>query len=193
MSPISRGSPYEKRFPIVKLVILDRDGTINHDSDQHIKSPAEWRPIDGSLEAIARLTQADYRIAVATNQSGIARGLLDTRTLFAIHDTLLRALAQAGGRIDAFFFCPHRAEDRCPCRKPQPGMLLEVARRFNVAIEDVSMVGDSRKDLEAAAAAGAKPVLVLTGKGKKTQKEGKLPPGTTVFADLAAFAEHLAP
>jgi D-glycero-D-manno-heptose 1,7-bisphosphate phosphatase len=177
----------------MKLVILDRDGTINHDSDKYIKSPEEWRPIPGSLEAIARLTQADYRIVVATNQSGIARGLFDTRTLFAIHETLVRALSQVGGRIDAFFFCPHAADAGCPCRKPQPGMLLEVARRFNVALDDTHMVGDAQRDLEAAAAAGAKPVLVLTGKGARTRDEGKMPPGTLVFPDLAAFAQHLAP
>lgn len=177
----------------MKLVILDRDGTINQDSDDYIKSPAEWHPIKGSLEAIARLTQAGYRVVVATNQSGIARGLFRTETLFAIHDTLQRALAQIGGRIDAFFFCPHAAESGCECRKPQPGMLLEVARRFNVSLKDTYMVGDSRKDLEAAAAAGARPVLVLTGKGRKTRDEGKLPAGTQVFADLAAFAEQLAP
>jgi D-glycero-D-manno-heptose 1,7-bisphosphate phosphatase len=177
----------------MKLVILDRDGTINHDSDQYIKSPEEWRPIAGSLEAIARLTQADYRIVVATNQSGIARGLFDTRTLFAIHETLTRALAPLGGRIDAFFFCPHAADSGCPCRKPQPGMVLEVARRFNVSLEDVYMVGDAQRDLDAAAAAGAKPVLVLTGKGTRTRDEGKLPPGTRIFPDLAAFAQFLAP
>jgi D-glycero-D-manno-heptose 1,7-bisphosphate phosphatase len=177
----------------VKLVILDRDGTINLDSEDYIKSPAEWTPIKGSLEAIARLIQADYRVAVATNQSGIGRGLFDTQALFAIHDKLQRALGQVGGRIDAFFFCPHKADDNCRCRKPQPGMLLEIARRFNVAIEDVSMVGDSRKDVEAAAAAGARPVLVLTGNGAKTQAEGNLPRGTTVYADLAAFARQLAP
>jgi D-glycero-D-manno-heptose 1,7-bisphosphate phosphatase len=177
----------------MKLVILDRDGTINEDSEQHIRSPEEFRPIKGSLEAIARLTQADYRIVVATNQSGLARGFLDTRTLFAIHDTLLRALAQVGGRIDAFFFCPHAADAGCQCRKPQPGMLLEAGRRFNVALDEVYMVGDALRDLQAAAAAGARPVLVLTGKGAKTSAEGKLPPGTRVFPDLAAFAEHLAP
>ena len=177
----------------MKLVILDRDGTINVDREEHVKSVEEFLPLKGSLEAIARLTQADYRVVVATNQSGIARGLLDTRTLFAIHDALLRALAQLGGRIDAFFFCPHKAEDRCGCRKPQPGMLLEVARRFNVALGDAYMVGDAQRDLEAAAAAGAKPVLVLTGKGLKTRDAGRLPRGTRVFADLAAFAEHLAP
>ena len=177
----------------MKLVILDRDGTINHDSDDYIKSPEEWRPIEGSLEAIARLTQAGYRVVVATNQSGLARGLFDTRTLFAIHDLLQRAAGQVGGRIDAFFFCPHAPEAACECRKPQPGMLLEAARRFNVALEEVTMVGDARRDVEAAAAAGAKPVLVLTGQGRKTRDEGGLPPGTEVFSDLAAFAAHLAP
>jgi len=177
----------------MKLVILDRDGTINHDSDAHIKSVEEFHPIKGSLEGIARLTQADYRVVVATNQSGIARGLLDTRTLFAIHETLSRGLAQVGGRIDAFFFCPHKEEDRCVCRKPKPGMLLEVARRFNISLDETCMVGDAQRDLEAAAAAGARPVLVLTGKGAKTRADGKLPAGTRVFPDLAAFAEHLAP
>jgi len=177
----------------MKLVILDRDGTINHDSDHYIKSVDEWRPLKGSLEAIARLTQAGYRIVVATNQSGIARGLFSTRTLFDIHEGLQRAAVQAGGRIDAFFFCPHAADAACQCRKPQPGMLLEVARRFNIALKDTYMVGDALRDVQAAAAAGARPVLVLTGKGQKTQAEGNLPPGTQVFQDLAAFAEHLAP
>jgi D-glycero-D-manno-heptose 1,7-bisphosphate phosphatase len=175
----------------MKLVILDRDGTINHDSDRYIKSPAEWRPIKGSLEAIARLNQAGYRIAVATNQSGIARGLFDTTTLIAIHDMLQRTAAQVGGRIDAFFFCPHAADSACECRKPKPGMLLEIARRFNVSLADTYMVGDAQRDIEAASAAGARPVLVLTGKGNETQAAGKLPPGTEVFPDLAAFAEHL--
>ena len=177
----------------MKLVILDRDGTINHDSDNYIKSPAEWRPIEGSLEAIARLTQAGYRVVVATNQSGIARGLFDTATLIAIHNMLQRAAALAGGRIDAFFFCPHAADSACACRKPKPGMLLEIARRFNVSLSGVYMVGDAQRDLEAAAAAGARPALVLTGKGRQTFDEGKLPPGTDVYPDLAAFARKLAP
>ena len=177
----------------MKLVILDRDGTINHDSDHYIKSLDEWRPIKGSIEAIARLTQAGYRVVVATNQSGIARGLFTTRTLFEMHDALQRAAVQAGGRVDAFFFCPHADAAGCECRKPKPGMLLEVARRFNASLGDTYMVGDSLKDVQAAVAAGARPVLVLTGKGAKTQAEGHLPPGTRVFADLAAFAEHLAP
>lgn len=177
----------------MKLVILDRDGTINHDSDHYIKSTDEWRPIDGSLEAIARLTQAGYRVVVATNQSGIARGLFDSSTLIAIHDKMQRAVAQAGGRIDAFFFCPHAADSACECRKPRPGMLKEIARRFNHSLADAYMVGDAQRDLDAAAAAGAKPVLVLTGKGLRTQEEGRLPPGTEVYPDLAAFARHLAP
>ncbi|MGD9952188.1 MAG: D-glycero-beta-D-manno-heptose 1,7-bisphosphate 7-phosphatase [Burkholderiales bacterium] len=177
----------------MKLVVLDRDGTINHDSDQYIRSPAEWKPIKGSLEAIARLTQAGYRVVVATNQSGIARGLFDMTTLNAIHDAMQRAVHQAGGRIDAIFFCPHADEANCACRKPRPGMLLEVGRRLNVPLEGVPVVGDASRDLQAAAAAGARPVLVLTGKGRQTRKAGGLPPGTAVFRDLAEFAAHLVP
>src|SRR5574341_2156791 len=116
----------------MKLVVLDRDGTINHDSAQFIKSPAEWKPIRGSLEAIARLTHAGWRVVVATNQSGIARGLFDVATLNAIHDAMHRAAAQAGGRIDAIFFCPHAPEAGCECRKPKPGMLREIADRMNL-------------------------------------------------------------
>jgi D-glycero-D-manno-heptose 1,7-bisphosphate phosphatase len=177
----------------MKLVILDRDGTINHDSDQYIKSPAEWKPIKGSLEAIARLTQAGYHVVVATNQSGIARGLFDTAALNAIHDTMQRAVQQAGGRIDAIFFCPHAGESDCDCRKPRPGMLLEIGKRMNTPLAGVPMVGDALRDLQAAAAAGARPVLVLTGKGRSTRDKGGLPTGTEVFPDLAAFAAHLAP
>jgi D-glycero-D-manno-heptose 1,7-bisphosphate phosphatase len=177
----------------MKLVILDRDGTINHDSDQYIKSPAEWKPIKGSLEAIARLTQAGWRVVVATNQSGLGRGLFDMAALNAIHDTMHRAVHQAGGRIDAIFFCPHAGDSNCDCRKPKPGMLLEIARRMNVELDGVPMVGDSLRDLQAAAAAGAKPVLVLTGKGKKTRDAGGLPAGTAIFPTLAAFAAQYAP
>jgi len=177
----------------VKLVVLDRDGTINQDSDQYIKSPAEWKPIKGSLEAIARLTQAGHRVVVATNQSGIARGLFDMTALNAIHDAMQRAVQQAGGRIDAVFFCPHAADAACECRKPRPGMLLEIGRRLNAPLEDVPVVGDALRDLQAAAAVGARPVLVLTGKGAQTRAAGGLPPGTEIFADLAAFAAHRAP
>ncbi len=177
----------------MKLVVLDRDGTINHDSDQYIKSPAEWKPIKGSLEAIARLTQSGHRVVVATNQSGIARGLFDMTTLNAIHDAMQRAVQRAGGRIDAIFFCPHANDADCECRKPKPGMLLEIGRRLNADLEGVPVVGDALRDLQAAQAVGARPVLVLTGKGKKTRSAGGLPPGTEIFADLAAFAARHAP
>ncbi len=177
----------------MKLVVLDRDGTINHDSDQYIKSPAEWKPIRGSLEAIARLTQSGHRVVVATNQSGIARGLFDMTTLNAIHDAMQRAVQRAGGRIDAIFFCPHANDADCECRKPKPGMLLEIGRRLNADLEGVPVVGDALRDLQAAQAVRARPVLVLTGKGKKTRSAGGLPPGTEIFADLAAFAARHAP
>jgi D-glycero-D-manno-heptose 1,7-bisphosphate phosphatase len=177
----------------VKLVILDRDGTINQDSDQYIKSAAEWKPIPGSLQAIARLNQGGWRIAIATNQSGIARGLFDMAALNAIHAEMHRAVSLAGGRIDAIFFCPHAADSGCECRKPKPGLLREIASRMDVDLAEVPMVGDSLRDIEAAAAAGAKPYLVLTGKGKKTRDAGGLPQGTQVFADLAAVAARLAP
>lgn len=172
----------------MKLLMLDRDGVINHDSEQYIKSPAEWKPVKGSIEAIARLTQAGWRIVVATNQSGIARGLFDTSMLNAIHDVMHKAVIQAGGRIEAIFFCPHAADANCECRKPKAGMLEEIRRRLNVPLQGVPYVGDSLKDMQAAVAAGARPVLVLTGKGKKTRDAGGLPEGTVVFADLAAFA-----
>ena len=177
----------------MKLVILDRDGTINRDSEQHIKSPAEWKPIPGSLEAIARLTQNGWRVAVATNQSGIARGLFDMSTLNAIHAEMHRAVGQAGGRIDAIFFCPHAADSNCECRKPKPGLLREIASRFGVELEGVPMIGDSLRDVGAATAAGAQPWLVLTGNGRKTRDAGGLPQGTEIAADLAAIAARLAP
>ena len=176
----------------MKLIILDRDGTINEDSDQYIKSPAEWKPIPGSLEAIARLTQGGWRVVVATNQSGIARGLFDMAALNAIHAEMHRAVNLAGGRIEAIFFCPHAADSNCECRKPKPGLLREIASRMDTGLAGVPMIGDSLRDVEAAAAAGAKPYLVLTGKGKKTRAAGGLPPGTEVFPDLAAVAARLA-
>ena len=177
----------------MKLVVLDRDGTINQDSDQYIKSPAEWRPIPGSLEAIARLTQNGWRVVVATNQSGIARGLFDMSTLNAIHGEMHRTVGQAGGRIDAIFFCPHAADSNCECRKPKPGLLREIGARFGVELEGVPMIGDSLRDVAAATAAGAQPWLVLTGNGRKTRDAGGLPQGTEIAADLAAIAARLAP
>lgn len=170
----------------MKLVILDRDGVINVDSDQYIKSPEEWKPIPGSLEAVARLTQAGFRVVVATNQSGLGRGLFDMGTLNAMHEKMHKTVNQLGGRIDAVFFCPHAQDAGCVCRKPQPGMLLEIAERFNLALAGVPAIGDSLRDLQAASAAGAKPILVLTGKGKKTVKTGGLPDGTEIHENLAA-------
>lgn len=176
----------------MKLIILDRDGVINYDSDQFIKSPDEWKPIPGSLEAIAHLNQWGYRVVVATNQSGVGRGLFDMNTLNAINEKMHKAVMQAGGRIDAIFFCPHAAEARCECRKPKAGMLRQVAARFNVDLEGVPAVGDSLRDLMAAVEVGAQPYLVLTGKGSKTLVHPDLPPGTKVFPDLAACAANLA-
>ena len=175
----------------MKIIILDRDGVINYDSPQFIKSPEEWKPIPGSLEAIARLNQAGYRVVVATNQSGIGRGLFDMATLNAIHDKMYRALTQFGGRIDALFFCPHAAELNCPCRKPRPGMFEEISRRFNVELTGVPAVGDARRDLETAVAVGARPLLVLTGKGQLTLEAGNLPEGTEVFNDLAEAVKRM--
>lgn len=175
----------------MKLVILDRDGVINHDSAAYIKSPEEWKPIPGSLEAIALLSQAGYRVLVATNQSGVGRGLFEMSTLNAIHDKMHRALGLAGGRIDGIFYCPHAQDAGCNCRKPKPGLLEEIAHRFGVSLEGVPFIGDSLRDLQAAAAVGAKPILVLTGKGKKTRKDGNLPEGTVVYDDLAAAVRNL--
>jgi len=175
----------------MNLILLDRDGVINYDSDQFIKSPEEWKPIPGSLEAIARLCQAGYRVVVTTNQSGVGRGLFDMHTLNAIHDKMHKAVAQAGGRIDAIFFCPHAADTNCSCRKPKTGMLEGVAARYNVDLHGVPAVGDSLRDLTSAAGMGAQPILVLTGKGAKTQAKGELPEGTQVFPDLAAVVATL--
>ncbi|MBI4741333.1 MAG: D-glycero-beta-D-manno-heptose 1,7-bisphosphate 7-phosphatase [Betaproteobacteria bacterium] len=175
----------------MKLIILDRDGVINHDSAQFIKTPAEWKPIPGSLDAIARLTQADYRVVVATNQSGVGRGLFDMDTLNTIHAKMHRAVQSAGGRIDAIFYCPHAADSKCGCRKPRPGMFERIAACFNVDLAGTPAVGDSLRDLQAAAAVGARPWLVLTGKGEKTCNEGNLPDGTLIFPDLATAVEHL--
>jgi D-glycero-D-manno-heptose 1,7-bisphosphate phosphatase len=175
----------------MKLVILDRDGVINYDSPSYIKGPDEWKPIPRSLDAIARLTQGDYRVVVATNQSGVGRGLFDMATLNAIHDKMHRAVGQAGGRIDAVFYCPHAMEANCSCRKPKPGLLEDIGRRFNTSLQDVPFIGDQLRDLQSAATVGAQPILVLTGKGAKTQREGGLPPNTRIYADLADAVKSL--
>ena len=175
----------------VKLIVLDRDGVINHDSAQFIKSPDEWRPIAGSLEAIARLNHAGYRVVIATNQSGIGRGLFDMATLNTIHEKLHKALALAGGRIDALFYCPHTADAQCECRKPKTGMLREIGVRYGVDMTGVPCVGDSLRDLNAADAVGAQPMLVLTGKGERTLRDGNFPKNTLIFPDLAFAASAL--
>ncbi|GAA5231617.1 D-glycero-beta-D-manno-heptose 1,7-bisphosphate 7-phosphatase [Verticiella sediminum] len=172
----------------MKLVILDRDGVINQDSSNFVKTPDECIPLPGSLEAIARMNRAGWRVVVATNQSGLGRGLFDMDTLNAMHNKLRDELSVLGGQIEAFFICPHLPDERCDCRKPLPGMLLDIARRFDVDLAGVPAVGDSMRDLEAAAAAGCTPWLVRTGNGARTEHQYELPQGTQVRDDLAAVA-----
>lgn len=171
----------------MKLVILDRDGVINEDSVEHTRSVAEWHPIPGSLEAIARLSQAGWRVFVATNQSGIGRGLFDYDALSAIHDHMQRSLVALGGRIDGIEFAPEHPDLATEMRKPQPGMLRDLARRLQISLEGVPFVGDSEGDLLAARAAGARPILLRTGKGRQTEARADLG-GVTVYEDLAGFA-----
>jgi D-glycero-D-manno-heptose 1,7-bisphosphate phosphatase len=175
----------------MKLVILDRDGVINQDSDEYIKSPEEWVPIPGSLEAMARLHREGYRIVVATNQSGVGRGLYDMDTLGRIHAKMLDAVRAKGGEIDAIFFCPHQPEDHCGCRKPQPGLFHEIAERLKVNLTGVYAVGDSERDVIAARRVSARPVLVATGKGKRALKKSKALADVAVFENFAAFTDDL--
>jgi len=148
-----------------RLVILDRDGVINHDSSEFIKSPAEWRPIAGSIEAITALSAAGFTVAVATNQSGIARKLVDVTALAAIHDKLRRQVKDAGGDIGRIEYCPHLPGDNCDCRKPAPGLYVRISRHYGVPLSGVPIIGDSERDIVAARAAGGRPILVLTGNG----------------------------
>jgi D-glycero-D-manno-heptose 1,7-bisphosphate phosphatase len=180
----------------MKLIILDRDGTINEDRDDFVKSPDEWVPIPGALEAIARLNHAGWHTVVATNQSGLGRGTFDMSTLNAMHAKMNQLLAKQGGRIDAVFFCPHAPEDACSCRKPMPGLLEQIGERFGVEFADVPVVGDSLRDLEAGQAVGCPTHLVRTGKAAQLDDAQIAAlcaqvPGTVVHADLAAFAEYL--
>lgn len=175
----------------MKLVILDRDGVINRDSDQYIKSVDEWVPIEGSLEAIARLNQAGYHIVVATNQSGIGRGYFDHAVLNAMHHKMHKLLAKLGGHIDAVLYCPHAPEDSCECRKPKPGMYKEIARRWGVDLKGVPVIGDSRRDLEAAVSMDAKPILVRTGKGAGTMSDLSGLGEIEIYDDLAQVADTL--
>lgn len=180
---------YENRT--MKLIILDRDGVINQDSDAFIKSPDEWQPIPGSLQAIAKLNQAGYTVVVATNQSGVARKLFDMATLNAIHQKMHQAAQHVGAEIDAIFFCPHMADDNCDCRKPKPGLLQEIARRYDVSLKGVPCVGDSLRDLQAGFGLGCSLYLVTTGKGAQTVEKGGLPPGTEIYHDLATLVDKL--
>jgi D-glycero-D-manno-heptose 1,7-bisphosphate phosphatase len=178
------------------LVILDRDGVINKESAEFVKNPDEWIPIEGSLEAIARICRAGYAVAIITNQSGIARRLFTTADLNDIHIKMLQQLKDLGGDIEAILFCPHGPDDGCQCRKPKPGLFEELVNRMSVRLDNVYAVGDSERDLIAAHAAGAKPVLVTTGNGKKTREDiagykSRWVENLPVFENLAAFADYL--
>lgn len=175
-----------------KLIILDRDGVINEDSDAYIKSPDEWIPIAGSLDAIARLSHAGYDVAIATNQSGIGRKLYTLEAMHAIHEKMLSMVAAIGGRVAGIFFCPHAPDDGCECRKPKPGLFREIAHRFDrTNLRGVHVVGDSARDLIAGTALDAEPWLVLTGHGTRAFRAGGLPEGTRVRPSLAAVAREL--
>lgn len=172
------------------LIILDRDGVINHDSEFYIRAPEEWHPIDGSLEAVGKLNAAGFRVAVATNQAGVAKGVFTADTLQAIHQKMERSLAAAGAKVDRIFACPHHPDVKCRCRKPEPGMLLDACSHFGVDPAHAIFVGDSLRDLEAARAAGCRPVLVLTGNGAKTRTQvaSQFDP-LLVFDSLNEFAD----
>jgi len=175
----------------MELVILDRDGVINQDSTRHIRSPEEWIPIPGSLDAIARLNRAGFRVVVATNQSGLARRLFDIETLIRIHETMQHQLAEIGGHVDAIFVCPCHPKDNCDCFKPNPGMLLDISERLRISLDNVPYIGDKLIDVQAARAAGARPFLVKTGNGKKTLRSKQNLDDVEVFEDLAKAADAL--
>tara|TARA_R110000787_G_scaffold20281_8_gene60353 strand:- start:328 stop:873 length:546 start_codon:yes stop_codon:yes gene_type:complete len=176
----------------MKLIILDRDGVINEDSDDYIKSPAEWHPIPGSLEAIAQLSRTGWRVFVASNQSGIGRGLFTYQDLFDIHALMNQRIAELGGRLEGISFAPEHPDQASEMRKPRPGMLLDIARRAKLSLEGVPFVGDSLSDIQAAQAAGARPILVRSGKGRRTESGPGLE-GVPIYDDLAAYvAECLA-
>ena len=178
----------------IKLVILDRDGTINRASDEFVKSPEEWQPLPGALEAISRLNHAGFHVVLATNQSGLGRGLFDMAALNAVHARMVKSLAAAGGRIDAIFYCPHAPDEGCDCRKPAPGLLRQIQERYGIELKGVPFVGDSLRDLQAAESVGCAPHLVLTGRHPGVSA-GELPVGfpahTRVHADLAHFVDQL--
>ncbi len=169
------------------LIILDRDGVINEDSDDYIKSPEEWIPIAGSLEAITTLSHNGYQVIIATNQSGIGRKLFTIETLNAIHVKMKSQLAELGGVIDAIFFCPHLPKDDCNCRKPKPGLYNDISERLRMSLNKVYCVGDKMTDIKAIQSAGGNPILVRTGKGQSEIDQGLVPEGIPIYDDLAAF------
>jgi D-glycero-D-manno-heptose 1,7-bisphosphate phosphatase len=178
----------------MKLVILDRDGTLNEDSADYVKSPEEWMPLPGALEAVARLNHAGWHVVVASNQSGLGRGLFDVSTLNAMHAKMHRMLAAVGGRVDAVFYCPHGPDERCRCRKPEPGLFEQIGERYGIDLRGVPAIGDSPRDVLAGVAVGCAPHLVLTGKGAAYAGRSlpdALPQDTRVHRDLAAFADFL--
>lgn len=175
----------------MELVILDRDGVINQDSPRHIRSPEEWIPIPGSLDAIARLNRAGFRVVIATNQSGLARRFFDIETLIRIHETMQRQLAEIGGHVEAIFVCPCHPKENCDCFKPNPGMLLDISERLRTPLDKVPYIGDKLVDVQAARAAGARPFLVKTGNGKKTLRSKENLDDVQVFEDLAEAADAL--
>jgi D-glycero-D-manno-heptose 1,7-bisphosphate phosphatase len=178
----------------MKLIILDRDGTINCDSDEFVKTPEEWLPLPGALEAIAQLNHAGWHVVIASNQSGLGRGLFDVAALNAMHAKMHKLLTAAGGRVDAVFYCPHSPEESCLCRKPLPGLFEQIGTRFGVPLLGVPTAGDSLRDLQAGAAAGCEPHLILTGKSAVYQNGGSpegLPEGTRLHRDLLAFADFI--
>jgi len=175
----------------IQHIILDRDGVINIDSDQFIKNPDEWQPIEGSLEAIARLKQAGFLVGIASNQSGIARELFDFATLNAMHAKLQQYLAKLGAHIDMIAFCPHKSEDHCDCRKPLPGLYQQLAQRWNIGLDGIPVIGDSLRDLEAARAVNARPILLLTGKGQKTREQVPESWQVPVYDNLSQAVDHL--
>ncbi len=171
-----------------KAVVLDRDGVINEDSDEFIKSPEEWIAIDGSLEAIAKLNHAKIKVFIASNQSGISRKLLDYSTLHQIHKKMLTELAQHGGHLDGIFICPDLEGE---CRKPNPGMLVEIEKRANLSLQKAPFIGDSLRDVQAAITHGSQPILVRTGNGSVTAKSEQLPRNIPIYDDLASAVEAL--
>jgi D-glycero-D-manno-heptose 1,7-bisphosphate phosphatase len=169
-----------------RLIVLDRDGVINHDSDHYIKSADEWLPLPGSLEAIATLCRHGYQVVVATNQSGLGRRLFNAECLDEIHEKMKSSVIAAGGELSGIFFCPHRPGDHCDCRKPKPGLLLQIEQAFGCSLKGRPVIGDSQRDLDAAAAVGARPILVRTGNGSTTAANLKGPDAPEIYDDLAA-------